>query len=212
VATFTQFFPEVLPYVPDVAEPVAENAIRQAVIEFCERTRFWQEDLDAVPVIAKEGIYEIDTDRGVKFVDVMMGYYDDRLLIPKSAEELSNLFRRSDWRTLVADPYYVTRINPTEVQLVPRPAFRGSRLKIRAALAPTRDSTTVADAVYEEYLEVVAAGARARLYNTPKQPYFDRAVGQEYERRFRAGINEARIRVNKSLTRTSGRVEFQRFL
>lgn len=212
MAAFTQFFPEVLPYVPDVAEVAAENAIRQASIEFCERTRFWQEDLDAIPVIAKEGVYEIDTDNGVKFVDVMMGYYDNRLLIPKSAEELSNLFRRNDWRTLISDPYYVTRVTPTEVQVVPRPAFRGSNLRIRAALAPTRGSSAVADSVYEEYLEVIAAGARARLYNTPKQPYFDRAVAQEYERKFRAGINEARIRVNKSLTRTSGRVEFQRFL
>lgn len=212
MATFTQFFPEVLPYVPDVAEPVAENAIRQASIEFCERTRFWQEDMDTIPVIAKEGVYEVDVDRGVKFVDVMMGYYDDRLLIPKSAEELSNLFRRSDWRTLVADPYYVTRTTPTEVVLVPKPAFRGGKLKIRAAFAPTRSSTTVADSVYEEYLEVIAAGARARLYNTPKQPYYDKNTAMDYERRFRAGIAEARIRVNKSLTRTSGRVEFQRFL
>jgi len=212
MAAYTQFFPEVIPYAPDVAEPVAETAIRNACIEFCERTRFWQEDLGAIPTTANEGFYEVVLAAGVKFVDIVEAYYNEILLIPKSSEELSNIYRHTDWRTVVSDPYYLTRLTPTEVQLVPRPTFGTGQLRIRAALAPTRDSTTVGDAVYEEYAEVIAMGARARLHNTPNQPYFDKKSALEFDRRFRVAINETRIRVNRGLTRAAGKVEFQRFL
>lgn len=209
---YSKFLPEVLQYVPGVADFVAENAIKHACIEFCERTRFWQEDLDGQMTLANTAAYEIDTPTGTKFIDIVEGWYNDVLLIPKSTEELTRIYRYTDWRTIQSDPQYVTRIIPTEVILVPMPVKTGGNLKIRAALAPTRDSTLVYDQLYEQYLEYIAYGARARLYNSPKQPYFDKTSAGEFEVRFRAAMSEVRAKVNKGLSRASVQVEYARFV
>lgn len=209
---YSKFLPEVMQYVPGVPEFVAENAIKQACIEFCERTRFWQENLDSQLTLKSTADYEIDAPTGVKFVDIVEAWYNDVLLIPKSTEELTRIYRYTDWRTVESDPQYITRINPTEVILVPMPVKTGGALKIRAALAPTRDSTMVYDQLYEQYLEYIAYGARARLYNSPKQPYFDKSSAAEFEGKFRAAIAEVRARVNKGLSRSAVQVEFARFV
>ena len=209
---YSKFLPEVVQYVPDVPEFVAENAIKQACIEFCERTRFWQTDLDPQLTLGKTATYSIDTPTGTKFVDVVEAWYNDVLLIPKSAEELTRIYRYTDWRTVQSDPQYLTRIVPDELILVPMPMSSGGELKVRAALAPTRESTQVDDQLYEQFLEYIAYGARARLYNSPKQPYFDKPSALEFEKKFRSAISEVRTRVNKGLSRASVKVEYARFV
>jgi hypothetical protein len=209
---FEDFLPNLTQYVPDVPELIAVNALRNAAIEFCERTLVWQFDMDAMLAIKGVNTYEIDVASGVKFVDVMFGYYKNRLIIPKSADELTRLYRWTDWRTLPGEPAYLTRVSAKEVIVVPTPDQAGNKITVRAAFAPTRQATGVGVDVFENYVEIVCNGARARLYNTPGQPYYDKSSAMEFERRFRAGISEVRTMVNKSLTRASPKVEFQRIV
>jgi hypothetical protein len=206
-----KFLPELLQYVPDVPEVVATNAIRNAAIEFCERTRVWQVDSFSTS-IAGLASYEVDPPFGAKFVDIIFAYYGDRLLVPKVAEELDRVYRWTDWRTLRGEPVYLTRMNALEIILVPAPSEARVRIKLRAAYAPTRASNQVGVDVYENYLEVICMGARARLYNTPLQPYYDKPSANEFERKFRSAISEVRVQVNRSLTRTAPAIEFQRIV
>lgn len=209
---FESFLPNLTQYVPDVPELVALNAIRNAAIEFCERTLIWQFDMDAMLAIKGVSTYEIDVSAGVKFVDVMFGYSDNRLLIPRSADELTRLYRWIDWREVRGEPAFITRVSAKEVIVVPMPDKAGPKISVRAAFAPTRDASGVGVDVFENYVEIVCNGARARLYNTPGQPYYDKNSALEFDRRFRAGISEVRVMVNKSLTRSSPKVEFQRIV
>lgn len=209
---YEQFLPEVVQYVPDVPEFVAINAIRNACIEFCEKTRAIQADLAPVSLESGKANYALLTPPDTKFVDIVEAYVDGTLLVPRSSEELARIYRYTDWRTAEGSPYYITRINYPEVQLVPFTSqANGQQLKVRVALAPIRESTEVDEQIYEQFLEYIGFGARARLYGTPKQAYYDKSSAVDYTRMFRAGINEVRTRVNKGLTRTSNRVEFQRF-
>lgn len=209
---YSAFLPEVMQYCPDVADFVAENAIKQACIEFCERTRYWQVDLDPQSLISGIASYEVDAPTGTKFVDVTEAWFNDVLLIPKSTEELTRIYRYTDWRSIEGSPQYITRIIPTELIVVPMPSeTTANSLKVRASLAPTRDSKGVDSSLYEEFLEYISYGARARLYGTPKQPYYDKAAAMEYEKRFRTAISEVRTRVNRGLGRSAVRVEFARF-
>lgn len=211
--SFSQFLPEVVQFVPDVPEFVAVNAVRNAAIEFCEKTRCIQADLDPIPLVDNESTYSVLPPPDTKFVDIVEAYVDGTLLIPRSSEELARIYRLSDWRTVEGSPFYITRMNYPEVMLVPQPKLaNGKKLNLRVALAPTRDAAEIDEQVYEQFLEYIAFGARARLYGTPKQPYFDKAAATDYARQFRAGIHEVRTRVNKGLTRTSNRVEYQRFV
>ena len=152
-------------------------------------------------------------DSNYKVVEIMQAYYGDQLLIPKAQEELNQIYRTSNWENLSGNPYYYYRPRASEVRLVTKPIItEANKLNIKAAIAPKRSSTTIDDEMFERFLEYISFGARARLYNTPNQPYFDAKTSMEYTKRFYDAIAEVRTRVYKGLTRTAVNVEFQRFV
>jgi hypothetical protein len=206
------FLPEVMPYVHDVPSIVAVQAVRNACIEFCEQTRFLQTTLDPMPAIANQAEYDLDADTGYVVVDVIQAWFGDSLLIPKSPDELANIYRATDWRTLKGNPYYMFRERADVLTVVPMPATtEANKIKARVAVAPTRASSTVDADLFERFLEAIAFGARARLYDTPGQTYFDKASAMDYRKRFNDAMAEVRTRVNKGMTRASVRIEFQRW-
>jgi len=211
--SYEAFLPEVLPYVQDVPEVVAVQAIRNACIQFCEETHYLQENLDAMTGIEGIGDYDLEAnDSNYKVVEIMQAYYGDQLLIPKAQEELNQIYRTSNWEDLKGNPYYYFLPRASVMRLVTKPIItEANKLKVKAAIAPKRSSTTVDDELFERFLEYIAHGARARLYNTPNQPYYDPKTAMEYTKRFNDEMAEVRTRVYKGLTRAAARVEFQRF-
>ena len=83
---------------------------------------------------------------------------------------------------------------------------------MRVAVVPSRASSVIDEEIFERYYEFITLGARARLYDTPDQPYYDPKASQLYLRRFSDGMNEVRTRVAKGLTRASVQIEYQRFV
>ncbi len=212
-ALYEDFLIEVTPYVRDVPEIVAVQAVRNACIQFCEKTRVLQTNLDPMTAIAKQSEYDLEPDAGYTVVDIMEAWYGDQLLIPKAVEELTRIYRTSNWNELEGNPYYYFRQPTTVMRLVPTPKqSEASKIKVRAAIAPTRGSSSIDSEIYERYLEFIGYGARARLYDTANQPYYDPKSAQVYLKRFSDAINEVRTRVNKGLTRAATQIEFQRFV
>jgi hypothetical protein len=211
---YEQFLPEVMQFVPDVADLIAVNAIRNACIEFCERTRYLQIDVPYVPLVNGKASYPIVTPEGTKFVLPEVTYYNDVLLIPKSSDELASIYRMADWRQVKANPAYITRLIMPEIVVVPYPAtvLSTDYLRCRISIAPTRDSTEVDSEIFEQFLEIISFGARSRLYGTPKQAYYDRGAADQYYRMFKYGISEARERITKGLSRDSVKAEYQRWV
>lgn len=211
--SYEVFLPEVMPYVHDVPEIVAVQAIRNACIQFCEETHYLQENLDPIAGQENVGEYDLDAnDSNYKVVEIMQAYYGDQLLIPKAQEELNQIYRTSNWEDLKGNPYYYFRPRASVVRLVTKPVItEQNKLKVKAAIAPKRSSTTVDEEIFERFLEYIAHGARARLYNTPNQPYYDPKTAMEYTKRFNDEMAEVRTRVYKGLTRAAARIEFQRF-
>lgn len=211
--SYEVFLPEVLPYVQDVPDTVAVQAIRNACIEFCTETHYLQENLDPITGQEDVGEYDLDAnDSNYKVVEIMQAYYGDQLLIPKAQEELNQIYRTSNWEDLKGNPYYYYRPRVSVIRLVTKPVItEANKLKIKAAVAPSRASTTVDSELFEVFLEYIAHGARARLYNTPNQPYYDPKTAMDYTKRFNDNMAEVRTRVYKGLTRAAARVEFQRF-
>lgn len=211
--SYEVFLPEVMPYVHDVPEIVAVQAIRNACIQFCEETHYLQESLD--PMTGQENVGDYDlcaNDSNYKVVEIMQAWYGDQLLIPKAQEELNQIYRTSNWEDLKGNPYYYFRPRASVMRLVTKPIItEANKLKVKAAVAPKRSSTTVDEEIFERFLEYIAHGARARLYNTPNQPYYDPKTAMEYTKRFNDEMAEVRTRVYKGLTRAAARVEFQRF-
>lgn len=211
--SFKEFLPEVTQFVQDVPDLVALRAIRNAAIQFCEKTRCWQMDLAPADVTAGVGAYKPAVPPSTIFVDIVEGWHGDALLIPKTVEELSNIYRAVDWRQLQGQPYYTTRMVTDTINLVPIPLFSNpGYLKLRVALAPTRNADTCGEELLERYVEFIGFGARARLYDTPGQPYYDPKSAQIYLKRFNDGCSETKTRINKSMGRSSIKIEFQRII
>lgn len=210
---YTQFLREIIPYVRDVPEIVVVQAVRNATIQFCERTRVLQTNLDPMDVNARVSVYDFQPDIGYKVVDIMEAWYGDQLLIPKAVEELTRIYRTSNWNDLDGNPYYYFRSRTQEITLVPSPRTdETAKLKLRVAVTPSRDSDTVDGEIYERYYEFISLGARARLFDTANQPYYDPKAAQVYLKRFSDAMNDVRTRVAKGLTRASVQIEYQRFV
>jgi len=210
---YSKFLPYVMQYVPDASEFIAENAIKSACIEFCEKTLIWQINIDPMDVINGQNNYPIATPDGTKFVVPVQSYFNTNLLIPKGPDELAEIYRMGDYQQIQGGPQYVTRMIKPEVILVPTPfVSEPAVLYVKAAIAPTRDSTEIDSEIYEQYAEAIAWGARARLYAQPRQDYTDKTASIEALKMFRFEINRLRMQVTKGLTRGSPRVEFQRWV
>lgn len=210
---YDDFLPEVLQFCPDVPEHIAVNAIRNTCIDFCTRTYYWQINVPSISVVVGQANYVIPTPADTKLVGIISAYYNTNLLIPQPADTLASIYRMGNWQEVQGSPQYYTQIVKPEILLVPYPyESRESVLDVRVAIAPLRDSSEVTSELYENFLTVIASGARAILYGTPGQPYYDKIGAKECERVYRAGVSDARIAMNKGLTRTSNRAEFQRFV
>ena len=211
--SYDVFLPDVIQFVRDVPEIVAIQAVRNAAIQFCEETRVLQTNLDPMTGVATVSEYEMDPCKYHKVVDIMEAWYGDQLLIPKAVEELTRIYRTSNWNDLDGNPYYYFRNRTQEITLVPTPKVtEQAKLKLRVALAPMRSASVVDEELYERYLEYITVGARARLYDTANQPYYDPKAAMIYTKRFNDGMAEVRTRVNKGLTRASVQIEYQRFV
>ena len=207
------FLPEVMQFVKDVPEVVAVNAIRNSCIEFCQETLYIQENLDSMAGISGVGVYDLEPDGDYKIADIIEAWYGDAFLVPRSIEQLTRIYRTTNWNTLAGNPYYYFRPSSQEVHLVPYPQVtQANKIKLRVALKPSRSSTTIREEIYERFLEDIAYGARARLYNTPNQPYYDLKTSLEYLKRFNDVMADVRTQVNKGLTRASVAIEFQRLV
>lgn len=210
---FSAFLPEVLPFVHDCPQIAAINAIRNAAIEFCDRSGYWQADLTAIDSIALTGSYVLVVPTGTRVVDSISAWYNNIVMIPRSTEELTKLYRGVDWRSLAGQPAFVTSDASGTIRLVPAPAIAiVGAINVRASIAPTRVSTGMDADVYEKQLEVIASGARARLLNMSGQPAYDPVQASAQRTAFLAGCNNARIRANKASTRASVSIEIPRYI
>ncbi|MFZ6731983.1 hypothetical protein ACO0LG_08700 [Undibacterium sp. Ji42W] len=208
---FTSFLNEVLPYVHDCPQFVAVNAIRNAAIEFCDRSGYWQLDVPDVAEVDGQATYQVTVPAGTRVVDIHTAWFNEILIIPHSIEELNRLFRGVHWRNLVGQPKFLYSSPDGFVHLVPAPTVSGV-VRVRVTLAPTRTSTGIDSDIYEKQAEVIAHGARARLLGTAGQPFYDPVQSVSQRTAFLSGCNDAKIRANKATSRASVQVEIPRFI
>lgn len=78
--------------------------------------------------------------------------------------------------------------------------FTVKGLSVWVALKPTLDATTIEDFIYEDYLEVIADGARGMLFGMAGQPWANGELATYYTKRYQAYRNRAANRKRLGLT------------
>lgn len=197
---FSDFYRFITPYAPGVASPSMDSALRNAAVEFCERTRVWQEYGPATSVTADVGTYDVDAPFGAEPVKIMSMAYDGRPLSPKTVDELDMQY--ADWQSDTGTPGMFTQILPTEFMLVPVPAQDGvDLLKYRAAYKPSITADTLPDILLAQYARDMAHGALAQLLLEADAPYTNPSMAAAYATMFENKIQEVNIHVAKALGR-----------
>lgn len=193
---------------PAVPEALALRSLADATKEFCSRSHAWQEALTPIDLRPGELTYDLALDSGVQLVTIKDVRLDGRRIHPV-ALELTRL-RSHD---LAADaPLGYLQWQPSSIELI-NPPRDSARLSVTAALTLKLGASeaTVPDDLLDEYGEVLAHGAKARLVRQASQPWFapDLAVG--YAGPFYAAINTAKGRVMTALGEAQMQVEMRRW-
>jgi len=205
---YEAFLPEVLPYVRDCPETMALNAVRAACIEFCKDSLALREVLEPITIVADQSEYELDKRAYYNVAKIIRMYHGIRELPGRSIEQLDAMLG-GKWRTESGSPMYYTQESENTFRVVLTPSQASNdTLNVTVALTPKRDSDYVDGYIFERWAEVIAMGARARLHDTPKQPFSDKEAALRFRKWFESGRGEAKIEVNRGLTRGPLRVRY----
>jgi hypothetical protein len=163
---WSAFYPDVLPELPGAPLPMVDHWLRNAAIEFCERTKVLVADLDLIDVVAAQQAYELPMPSGTDLVEITGAWFSGVKITPKSPAYLDA--QRENWNAETGTPEHYTQQGADAVLLVPIPAVDSvAALKIKAAVKPSATATGVDDWFYAQFRKALAAGCRAGMMAMP---------------------------------------------
>lgn len=209
------FLSEVMPYVENCPLPVAKNHIKNAAIEFCQRTALWHHEFDQINVTANIHTYELHTELDT---DEVISSIDYAYLTEDSGETHLNVTTEDTlknnikvWRTLTATkPNSIMMIDTENCRLYPIPEEDISNsLVVGVIMKPSRDSAGVPDWIFEQWAETIAHGAKARLMGMKGRNWYAPEEGADEQTDFDRGVTDATIRANKGHSRQNLQVQMR---
>ena len=191
MAAYSSLIKEVLPYVPLCPDTLAEQAIRSATIEFCERSKAYILDMDPFNTIS--GVYEYDFEipTGTEVHQVLYMTYNGRDMDPISPRSLE--LNYPDWRDRTGNPHVYLQKTPTTFWVVPVPSG-SDQIIASIALKPTRSSNNIDTTISNTYRDAIIYGALYRLLRMPHREWSDIGAAQEYSFQFSQEIQQAELR------------------
>lgn len=212
--TYDLFLPEVLPFAHGCSDMVATHAVKNAAIEFCEKTDWWLYELD--PIYAVVGVQDYDLDdlpEQTTIVRLVQAAYDGRQMDQMSTDQLRARFGLT-WRSLAPGlPRWCVQVMQDQVSLVPAPAAGSTaKLTVMISLRPSRDSVVCDSSILERWAEVVGQGALARLCSSAGQPFSNAGAAATYRARFNVGCNEAKRERMRGLGTAGDSIQMPRFV
>lgn len=156
------FLPFVMPFARGASDVAAMVEIRNTAIDFCARTKCWQERMPAVGVRAGQAEVDLRLPAGQQIAEVMDVFYLGRPLDPTDEDALrcAGVKPGDSGR-----PQFYTRRGFDCIELAPVPnATESNVLQARVAIQPTLDATEVADPLFTRFAQAIGNGAIARLH------------------------------------------------
>lgn len=163
----SSLFPRLLPLVPGCPEPLAQQALVDAAIAFCEDSQAIRSDLDTLYVVAGVSEYELEppTSQSVTTVlDVTIDgarlkslYFDESAGLPATTGKPTHFYTTRNTGNLV-------------LHFFPAPDAR-YKANVTVATRPTRTSTTLEEDLTDLWADAVVSGAVARIASIPGQPF-----------------------------------------
>jgi len=210
---WSAFTPRILPEVPRCSSPLAEQAVLDAVIDFCERSYINQIDHTPIDAVANTGEYAWAPGTNLKVVRPELVWYDKKPLEAKTRDELALIY--AYWPDQVGTPLYFLQEKLEKLILVPKPAAAlVSGIRAKVSVRPSRSAVDVDDAIYDRYLDAIVYGAKARLFYMDNQPWSNSAKAVDCMGAFEALADKARLAMFKGMGRARNESNrgYKRFL
>lgn len=202
MTALSEFYPLVLPEVVGCSQPVALTAIRFAVEQFHVSTFCKRETLDDITTAADTAEYALTLPTGYVLHKMLHVHLDDEEITAIGMDDRDGI--DPYWKTTTAQPvwFYLPDTENIGLFLTPDGAYTVS---CEASLKPSATATTIDDWLFEQYREIIAAGAKYRLMGMLNQPWANAERAMAYAREFNAGMSMAGFANNRGHGRAQKR-------
>lgn len=183
------FFSRLLPQVVGCPEPLAQQALVDAAIHFCDATQAVVVNLDPVAAKAGQAQYELDVPSQSRLSQVHRVWFDDRQLGAVPLSEVNVI------ESVTGTPTYFYCTDVDEVltlNLYPTPEKSGT-INLRVGLKPARTATSLHASLLERWSDYIVDGALSRLMAMPEQPFTNETRALMLESKLRHGLYVARV-------------------
>lgn len=199
MATWSQFYDDVMPEVPGCTTKIAEKEIKNACIDFMIRTEIQRKtvvDLDHPGGATPIDLGNVDIVSATEqVVSVLGAWLNDKPLEIRSVDEVEVEF--PNWMTITGVPKYAVQ-EGSSLWLVPSPSdVLTNAIKIRVSYAPNENAVSIPDTVFHMYREDIACGAKGRLFAKPKKPWSDPSIAAEYLRAYTRAVDAATVKASR---------------
>lgn len=196
MATWDQFYDDVLPEVPGCPTPLAQKEIKSACIDFMYRTELQRKTVKDLDHPGGASALDLTTTAFVATTDqviaVLAVWLNLEPLEIKSVEEIQEEF--PDWDTITGTPRYAVQ-EGSNLWLVPSPAeVQTNTIRVRISYGPNETAAAIPDTIFNAYREEIAAGAKGRLLAKPKKPWTDQSLAAEYMRVYSRAVEAAQVK------------------
>ena len=213
----SEFIKLVAPDVITCPSAIVERETVGAIIEFCEKsdifTKEFNVELDSDDIDSDTqnsidivvGGYLGDTYRPVSMIACMV---DSTPYTPESREIMNTV---TYWDS-IKDPNvkYFHFVDNYRLRLYDM-STSDDYVYIKLTVKPLRTATVFDDVLYEDYAEVIAAGAKYRILSNANKLWANPSMLNENYRKWRRGLSRAKLRRNKNFTHVSQHVNWQSF-
>ena len=194
IVPYTQWLPYVQVNVPDCPKALIVEAIRQKVIEFCQRSLFLRQELDGFYTVADDNEYDLSPPVDNNIAQLLMLKVNKRELEPKTQDDLEEIYQ--EWRDQSGEPSYFFLKNTYTAILVPKP-MGVYPVRILVALKPTQAAQGVDESIFEEYKDAIKHGALAYLMLMAEKTWSNPNMSAFYQSQFDAAIQESKMRAEQ---------------
>lgn len=208
MASYSDFLPYVLPYVPGCPDLLAETYVRDICIDFCAFSLLVQKPLDPIDVEANTAEYEFTPPAGTDVVMPLAVWFRESRIEPLTGDAgvLRAEFYNSTFSTaasVTGRPTNLIHIGGNSFLLYPVPdTDEAGAVTVYAALKPSAVSVTCDDRLFREYAYEIGQGAVGRLAEIPGQPFTNPNAGM-FTAKYLLARNQARLQAGRSQGRTS---------
>lgn len=183
---------------PDAPLPYLVRCLREAAIEFCERSESYVYRMDPMVAIEGEPEYEFDIPRNTRVVKVWRLGYQNKPLEPTSEVLLDDLMH--NWDTAEGTPkkYFfknrLLRLVPMPGETVPQ-AIKGS-----VVLKPSRGASGMDEDFFEENEQAIYDGALKNIFEDRRSKWGDPSLSMMHGSLFEEAIGSAKSKAQQDHT------------